>query len=263
MNRNKGKPQKSGRRASTVGDIHTTLRQLILEGALRPGTVLSQIQLGKQLGVGRTPLREALRMLQQEGLIVAERNKRPQVVSFDPEVIEAVFAETILLSALATAVSVPSLMTEDLTRLERSLARMHQASERKEVEAWEDAHTAFHRGMIAGAGDSLLHRVHRLADDNRFYLRFLMTSEPVPWSAIDEEHGAMLSACRAGDGELAAKLLARHLASGALALLAHAIPEREPRLVRAAMRMVLPKLELITRKRVSGGANEASVRAVS
>src|SRR5215510_8930246 len=113
MNRDKGQTRRDGRRLRTVNDIHLALRRLILEGTFAPGTVLSQIQLVKRLDVGRTPLREALRMLQQEGLIVAARNKRPRITSFDPEVIEAGFAQSILIASLAARVSVPRLTAED------------------------------------------------------------------------------------------------------------------------------------------------------
>ncbi len=263
MNRDKGKARRDGRRLRTVDDIHLALRQLILDGAFAPGTVLSQIRLGKQLSVGRTPLREALRMLQQEGLIVAARNKRPRVVSFDPEVIEAVFAQSILIASLAARVSVPRLTAEDVARLERSLTEMQSASERQDTDAWVEADFAFHRGMLTYAGSSLLRTYNRLADENRFCLQFLMTSGFVPWSAAYEDHAALLEACRAGDGEATAKMLARHFASGALTLLAHAMPEREPYLVRAAMRLIVPKPELVPRNRGSDGANDARAKAVS
>jgi len=160
--------------------------------------------------VGRTPLREALRMLQQEGLIVAARNKRPQVVSFDPEVIEAVFAQSILIASLAARVSVPRLTADP-----------------------------------------------RLTAEGVFCLQFLMNNGFVPWSAAYEDHAALLEVCRAGDGESAAKMLARHFASGALALLAHAMPEREPHLVRAAMRLIVPKPEPVTHKRAPSGAGNS------
>ena len=56
--------------------VHARLRQLILDGTLPPGSLLSQLQLSRALGVSRTPLREALRMLQEEGLVDAEPNQR-------------------------------------------------------------------------------------------------------------------------------------------------------------------------------------------
>src|SRR6266498_5257024 len=59
--------------------LHAYLRQCVLDGTLTPGTKLSQVALADQLGVSRTPLREVLRMLQEEGLVEIEPNQRTRV----------------------------------------------------------------------------------------------------------------------------------------------------------------------------------------
>src|SRR5213596_3382734 len=59
--------------------VHRTIRDAILDGKLEPGTTMSQVTLADELGVSRTPLREALRMLQNEGLIESEPNRRVRV----------------------------------------------------------------------------------------------------------------------------------------------------------------------------------------
>jgi len=66
-----------------AAQVHKRLRQMILDGTVPPGTVLSQVQLAQEIGVSRTPLREALRMLQEEGLVLAEYNHRVRVADID------------------------------------------------------------------------------------------------------------------------------------------------------------------------------------
>jgi DNA-binding GntR family transcriptional regulator len=227
------------RRLNTVGQIHDELRKMILGGSFEPGTRLSQIRLAKQLRVGRTPLREALRMLQQEGLIVAEHNKRPRLLSFDPEVIDASSAEVILLFSLATTVSVPQLKDENITAIRNSLEDMRQATQKEDLEAWVQADINFHAGAFVHVGVPLEQRLRRVNDENQFYLRFLVSRENVPWSKVEEDHQAILDACIARNGDLASKLVARHVAGGAITILAHAMPEREPRMIRAAMRLIV------------------------
>ena len=86
---------------------------------------------------------------------------------------------------------------------------------------------------------------------NQFYLRFLVSEAALSWSKINDPHEATLEACVARNGELASKLVARHLAGGAITLLAHAMPEREPRMIRAAMRLIVQKPELVVPRRAA------------
>jgi len=244
-------PLRVARKLSSVSQIHDELRTMILKGSFEPGARLSQIRLAKQLRVGRTPLREALRMLQQEGLIVAEHNKRPRLLSFDPEVIDANSAELILLFSLATIVSVPRLTDEDLTAIRNSLKAMRLAAQRADLDSWLREDFTFHAGAFVHAGAPLNARVKRICDENQYYLRFLISRENVSWGRIDEEHAAILDACAARDGHLAAKLIARHLAGGHITLLAHAMPDREPRVIRAAMQLIVQKPELVGAKRAA------------
>jgi DNA-binding GntR family transcriptional regulator len=67
-----------------AGRVHAHLRRLILEAVIPPGTIVTQVELAARLGVSRTPIREAIRMLQEEGLVVAEPQKRARVIGFDP-----------------------------------------------------------------------------------------------------------------------------------------------------------------------------------
>lgn len=243
------KPLRLARELSSVRQIHDELRTMILNGGFEPGARLSQIRLAQQLRVGRTPLREALRMLQQEGLIVAEHNKRPRLLSFDPDVIDANSAEVILLFSLAATVSVPRLVNDEIATIRNSLKEMRQAAEHEDINSWLRADFEFHAGAFVHAGAPLNARLKRVCDENQYYLRFLMTRENVPWEKIDEEHEAILNACAVRNGDLASRLIARHLAGGHIALLAHAMPDKEPRMIRAAMRLVVPKPELVVPKR--------------
>ena len=75
---------------SNTEDVYMRLREMLLNGEIAPGTVLSQVRVARELGVSTTPLREAMRLLQAEGLLVAEHNRRARVASLEPEDIDAV-----------------------------------------------------------------------------------------------------------------------------------------------------------------------------
>src|SRR5271156_1826880 len=84
-----------------AGGVHAYLRRLILDATIPPGTVVTQVELAARLGVSRTPIREAIRMLQEEGLVVAEPQKRARVIGFDPAEVEAVYTQRVLVESLA------------------------------------------------------------------------------------------------------------------------------------------------------------------
>jgi DNA-binding GntR family transcriptional regulator len=223
----------------TVSGIHAHLRRLILDGQLPPGSTLSQVQLARSLGVSRTPLREAIRRLQEEGLIVAEVNHRARVVGLNPDELETLYATRILLSVLGLSVSMPRFTTTDLKSLERALADMHQASRDDNVEAWELAHHQFHERLHSHANPSLRTAINRLLDRSDLYRRVGLKIDPHRWTASDEDHMALLDACQRGDTAGATEILARHSARTALTVMAQQLPEREPATIRGALQLAL------------------------
>src|SRR6202050_5577864 len=86
--------------------VHAYLRECILDGTLSPGTKLSQVALAQQLGISRTPLREVLRMLQEEGLVEIEPNQRTRVAGLDPAELYDTYACRILMETLALSMTV-------------------------------------------------------------------------------------------------------------------------------------------------------------
>ena len=88
-------------------DVYERIRTAILDGDLAPGAVMSQVALAEELGISRTPLREALRMLQGERLVEAEPNRRVRVAPMSPADLEELYVVRITLEAEALRLSVP------------------------------------------------------------------------------------------------------------------------------------------------------------
>ena len=120
----------AGAARRSVDVVHGALREAILEGGLEQGTILSQVQLAERYGVSRTPLREALRLLQGEGLIDALPNRRVQVASFSVDDLEQIYAMRITLESLAVRLSVAQFDADDLRGLNARLAEMDAFAER-------------------------------------------------------------------------------------------------------------------------------------
>ena len=140
-------------RQDSVASAHSRLRRLIVRGAIAPGSELSQVELARRVGVSTTPLREALRRLEAEGLVDFRHNRRPRVRPFDIEELDSIYAARILLEGLALRLTVPAMADEQLARLHETIVEMACAKSRRgsATARYEDAHVAFHQELVAGA----------------------------------------------------------------------------------------------------------------
>ncbi len=225
--------------ASPAATVHDRLRTLILEGTIAPGSVLSQVKLAEDLGVSRTPLREALRRLQEEGLITAERNRRARVADFDPDDLESLYATRIAVEALAIYLTVPRLTDADLAELRAAFDEMHAAV--RDYEAWELPHRRFHELLTLHCGEKLRESVRGYAQRAERYRRIWLYADSGTnaWAVGDAEHEAILRACEERAADLAAKRLAGHVGRAGLTMMTLMVPAREPRVIRGALQLTL------------------------
>lgn len=232
-------PLPASRSVSNTDDVYARLREMLLNGEILPGAVLSQVQLARQLKVSTTPLREAMRILQTEGLLVAEHNRRSRVAPLDPKDIDAVYASRIAIESLALRLTVPGLTTEDIAALRFGLGRMEEAGNAQDLAAWEPVHAEFHRNLTKGCDEQMSRIIESCAGQTERYRRSSLFGSPArAWELGNQEHEAIVDACEAGKRDEAASLLARHLARSALTVLAMVAPDANPVGVREALRMV-------------------------
>jgi DNA-binding GntR family transcriptional regulator len=221
-----------------AGLVYDDVRNMILEGELPPGAAISQVKLSAQMGVSRTPLREALRRLQQEGLIEAEPNRRARVVGFDADDLELVYTSRILFESLAIGLTVASLTTEEADGIEFALKAMRAAKKRDDYVAWESAHRDFHRRLVSHVDDKLSATISSFAQRGDRYRRLYQRAVAGGWNLGDADHELIANACRDRRARDASSELARHLARTSLSVLAGLRPEHDPILIRAAVQLV-------------------------
>ncbi len=234
-------PVDAGKGRIVIAQVHQRLRRLILDGAFPPGAVLSQVQLAQELGVSRTPLREALRLLQEERLVLAEHNHRVRVADINLPELESLYASRIMLEPLALALTIPRLTNCDLDALAQSINAMSTASARHDPDAWEQANGRFHELLVVHAEERLRASIKRSIEASERYCRIKLQSAPHAREIANAEHAAIFATCRQQNCDTAVELLARHLARSALTIIAQAAPEYEPTAVRTALRLVVGK----------------------
>jgi len=198
--------------------VFDQVRHLILSGALTPGEPVSQVKLAEQLGVSRTPLREALRLLEREGLVVATPRRRVAVSSLSAADCENIYVQRILLESFAVHQTVGQHSRQDIADLEHRVRAMHERAHQFDFDGWEDEHRHFHHGLYLGVSDGLADVLHRLSDHAERYRRaYLKLPRTIP--TAESEHLALLDAATRQDARTCSRLLAEHLARTALAVM--------------------------------------------
>jgi DNA-binding GntR family transcriptional regulator len=222
-----------------IPHVHAYLRECILDGTLTPGTKLSQVSLAQQLGISRTPLREVLRMLQEEGLVEIEPNQRTRVAGLDPQELDDIYASRILLETLALSMTIGNFGPGPRKEAKRLLGVMRRAARTGDFGAWFAAHADYHRLVTGAAGEAMQRQLQAFADRTTRYIRIYQLSEPGSWQAAgDVEHAQILEAVVAGDEAGALAGMAHHLERTALRVLADCAPEFAPVAVPHAVALI-------------------------
>lgn len=214
-------------------DVYERVRAAILDGELAAGAVMSQVALAEELGISRTPLREALRMLQSEGLVEGEPNRRVRVAPMTARDLEELCVMRVTLEAEAIRLSVEKMTSEDIARLEAHMAMMAHFAEQRDYRRWNVPHERFHRALTEHAGERVNAILRQMFDHAERYRRLHIGQGPSAWAT--PQHRDILDACKAGDRDRAGALLAGHLARTGLEVSELLDPGYAPELLRTAV----------------------------
>jgi DNA-binding GntR family transcriptional regulator len=196
------------RDGQSVARVYERLRSAILNGESAPGQVSSQRELADGLGVSRTPLREALRMLQHEGLVELRPNRRFRTAPLSLADAEELYVVRVLLESVAIRMTVPRLTAEDVAHLEGLLAEMVYLAGSGSA-GFTAAHNAFHGHLCRAAGGRVNETMAQLSGHAERY-RVVYGTTPGHWPRRKAEHRAILDAAKVGDTEQAATELVAH-----------------------------------------------------
>lgn len=177
---------------------YVSLRDAIVTGTLAPGEQLHDSELCHWLGLSRTPVREALSRLEDDGLIETAPQRYTRVAALERRDVHDVFPVLAVLHGLATEFAVPKLEAHHLRALQlENEAFKHALRERAPTEAYA-ADERFHRVFVTAAGNTEIHRsVDRLAPRLERLERLCVTVLPGRRSVA--QHEAILARAAAGD----------------------------------------------------------------
>jgi DNA-binding GntR family transcriptional regulator len=189
--------------------VYVELRARIVSGSLAPGTPINQDALAAELGVSVTPVREATRRLESEGLVQFEAHKSGIVLPLSRTEIAELYDVRQQLDPYAAAVATGRVDDAGLDELER-LARIGRGADPVERVA---LNREFHRGIYARAGNAMLTEIlDRLWQRTDRY-RIFLVGRDVDVALVTEEHIAIVDAMRAREPRTVAKLVRSHVAA--------------------------------------------------
>lgn len=195
---------------SLVAQVGARLRAAIEHRELEPGQLYSVIGVAAELGVSRTPVREALLGLAEAGLVRVERNRGFTVVQPSSRQIRDVFEVRTLLEAWAAraAASAPA---QALDAVEAAFEAMAAASRSADLTAFAEHDVDFHHAVLLAAGNPFLTTAVQAARDAVLALGVSTAGHSRTTDEILEEHRPILVALRAADADAAESSMRSHL----------------------------------------------------
>ena len=244
----------TSRDGQNVANVERQLREAILSGEIPAGAVTSQVALAERLGAGRTPIREALRLLERDGLVVSAPNRRVTIARLSGDDAEELYIMRIALETIAIRLTVPRLRSADIAELEGCMAQMEHYMRARDRVGLRTPHRAFHLGLVTAAGQRGVREISALFDHAERYRLAHGAYDDRDRGMRDSEHRSLLDAVTAGDAARAARLLAEHFANTARLIFTGLDPGRDDSRLRAALAAAAPGSEsALDGRRSSGG----------
>ena len=191
--------------------VFNTLRQAILRGELKPGERLMEIQLANKLGVSRTPIREAIRKLELEGLVLMIPRKGAEVAEITEKNMLDVLEVRRALEELAVKLACERITEEEIQELKDAADAFQKILSEKDITKIAEADEAFHDVIFKSTGnDRLIQLLNSLREQMyRYRLEYLKREEYHP--QLLEEHQQIIDRITRKDQSEAAELIDRHI----------------------------------------------------
>ena len=200
--------------------VFEAIREAIINGTLKPGERLMEIQLAEEMGVSRTPVREAIRKLELEGFLVMIPRKGAYVAGLSMKDIADVFEIRGALEGLAAGLAAERITEEEQEELERILVRIGECINSDDLNALIEQDTEFHDILFkATRNERLVQIVSNLREQIQRY-RTASLSSPGRMKVALEEHKEIVEAVSERNVEKAQRLAREHIENAENSMLA-------------------------------------------
>ena len=187
------------------------LREAIRNGTLEPGERLMEVQLAEELGISRTPVREAIRKLEQEGYVIMMPRRGTYVSSVSVSDIKEIFEIRSALESLSTGLAARRIEPDELEKLRALLAEIEGHIQSRDMDKIVETDIEFHGLLYRVSRNERLVAIIGNLKEQLARFRTLSMSYPGRLQETLEEHRAMVEAIAAGDVEAARDAADRHM----------------------------------------------------
>lgn len=191
--------------------VFENLRAAILDGNLKAGQRLMEVQLAEQLGVSRTPIREAIRKLELEGLVVMLPRKGAYVANMSFKDLIDVLEIRASLEGLAAYLAAERRSDEEIVTLEKVAKEFETCVREADIEGVLKKDIDFHEKIFMMANNKKLYQLITSLWEQVHRFRVTYVSNYDASLSLVEEHNRILQAIKTGDGELAKKYATEHI----------------------------------------------------
>lgn len=207
--------------------VFENLREAILEGKLRPGQRLMEVQLAEQLGVSRTPVREAIRKLELEGLVVMLPRKGAYVANMSLKDIIDVLEVRASLEGLSASLAAERISEEGIEELKRIFEEFNTSTIEADIDTLLKKDVEFHECIFKATNNKKLHQLINTLWEQVYRFRVTYISDYDSSVSIIEEHKNILDAIISGDSELAQKYATEHIEKAEQFMIERAMNNKE------------------------------------
>jgi len=192
-------------------DVYDALRRAIITGAISSGQRINETEIGRQMQISRAPIREAIRVLEQEGLLESVPRRGTFVVSLSSADIEEVYTLRADIEARAIRRALPRLEAEHFEILTSLVDRMLIAAEGAHMTTLLDLDLQFHRTLVELADWPRLRKIWESLHPQTLTLYTLTTLTEWPPQMHAQRHLPVLQALQSRDADLAAEAITEHI----------------------------------------------------
>jgi DNA-binding GntR family transcriptional regulator len=203
-----GQPSLARTASAAAADL---IRQAVIDGRIAPGQRLKEAELAQQLGISRTPIREALLVLQTEGLLEATPNRGATVRAYDAAELEEMYELRAVLEGHAARRAAARVNAAQLDELRASCDRFALLLESDDLTALVAENNLFHDVILDAAGSERLRGMVRQVVALALVYRSYVGYSPAQASASLHTHLQLVTALEQGDGERAELVMREHV----------------------------------------------------